>query len=133
MTTENKWIVNGKGKNARVLPIIDNIPGDNFLEVMAGANKWHQVSKEVFLSAFLSEGKHDGILSIIENMGQAESYLHVGWEVVMNHEEARSATTRIGKALYEEYQKKVNEIGGGDVSEYAKKVSGKTRAELWGF
>lgn len=134
MKIKENYVFSGKGKNMRVEPVIEELPATDFLETMAGANKWHEVAQDVFIEQFLTRGKKDGNLSLVDNVEIAETLLWQGKQIVESSDQKPlGGYARIAVDFYHEYEKAVTEIGGGDVSEYAKKASRKTRKELWGF
>ena len=133
MENKGNYIVTGKWEKAKIEPVINGLPSTDFLEVMAGANKWHQVAQDVFIEQFLQKGS-EGDLSLINNPEAAEDLLSQGMQIVLSgSQRPLGGYSKIAVDFYHEYKKTVTEIGGGDVSEYAKKASGKTRKELCGF
>lgn len=119
-------------KEKLFIPKNEGIPATDYLEVMAGANKWHQVARQVFIESFMNE-KHEGNLSLVTNRELAERLLHEGKFILENGQEGRGGFSKIAEELYKIFELEVQEIGDGDVAEYAKKKSGKSRKELWGF
>lgn len=111
---------------------ISGVLSTNYLEIMAGANKWHQVAREVFIEKFLQE-KHEGVLSLVDSEELAEKLIHQGKRIVAGEEFERCGYSAVAKELCEKFRQEVDEIGEGDVVKYAKRKSGKTRKELWGF
>ncbi len=130
---ERKYIKTKYG----MTPILNGLPAPDALEQMAGANKWHQVSREVFIEKFLQQDHAGTNFVLIDNQGLAETLLHQGMQIVESDEEFAiencGGYKQIAIDFYREYKKQVKQVGGGDVAEYAKRASGKTRKELWGF
>jgi len=116
----------------KYIPTISGVPSTNYLEIMAGANKWQQVAREVFIENFLKE-EHEGTLSLVGSEELAEQLIHQGIRIVAGEELVRGGYSAVAKELYKKFQQEVEVIGEGDVAKYAKRKSGKTRKELWGF
>ncbi len=105
-------------------------PPFSILESMAGAGVWHRIARRVFVQHILTEDhKNDGThIDLIENEELAETLLHDGQQIVENGFEkyVTGGFSTIAVNLYIAFRKRVDEIGGGDVSVYAKNVTGKT-------
>ncbi|HTK03215.1 MAG TPA: hypothetical protein VL401_00405 [Alphaproteobacteria bacterium] len=111
-------IFKGKGKNFKSDVLIDGVPGKDMLEMMAGANKWHQRARFVFAQ---EKGQDFDLI---------EAELHEGRQIIeAGKEDTVFGTRKMALETYKEFEQRVAEFG-GDVSEYAKQASGLTRAEL---
>lgn len=105
-------------------------PPFSLLESMAGAVVWHRIARRVFVQQILTEDhKNDGThLDLVENEELAETLLHSGQLAVEGDIKSHrfGGFHRVAVNLYNEFKKRVDEVGGGDVSLYAKRTTGKT-------
>lgn len=121
----------GRGETYNSDVVIDGVRGKNLLEIMAGANKWHERARFVFLQNIMTNQRWKEEFEIITNYEMAESMFFEGKNIVLSgSEENVFGYRRIGVNLYREFERQVTEFGHGDVSEYAKRSTGLTRKQI---